>query len=274
MSKRSSRSNISFLLALLLTIFISIFIVITVTKATIMNPNYLISKMESADFYQQSIVNLNKQIQQETQSTGFPLEMFENYIDEKSADKIMKSYIQTAFSTGNTKIDTSTFESSLSKDIDDYLESANIIINSEEKTAISTLKTNLIDYFKTYLTFPYLDLVINLINTYNAYYYIIAAVLVLLIIITGFILYRLYSHYRGRRRYFAYALTSSGLICLVLPGFIYFGDFVNKISLSPKYFYDFITSTINNYLIIYVIIGIIMIIAGNSIAYLKFKKGN
>lgn len=89
--------------------------------------------MESADFYQQSIVNLNKQIQQETQSTGFPLEMFENYIDEKSADKIMKNYIQTAFSTGNTNIDTSTFESSLSKDIDDYLESANIIINSEEK---------------------------------------------------------------------------------------------------------------------------------------------
>ncbi|WP_249026440.1 hypothetical protein [Thomasclavelia cocleata] len=54
MSKRSNRTNISFLLALLLTIFISIFIVITVTRVTIMNPSYLISKMESADFYQQS----------------------------------------------------------------------------------------------------------------------------------------------------------------------------------------------------------------------------
>ena len=272
MSKRSSRSNISFLLALLLTIFISILIVITVTKTTIMNPNYLISKMERADLYQQSIVNLNKQIQQETQSTGFPLEMFENYIDEKSADKIMKNYIQTAFSTGNTNIDTSAFESALSKDIDNYLESNNIIINSEEKTAISTLKTNLINYFETYLTFPYLDLVINLINTYNTYYYIVAAILLILIITAGFILYRLYSHYRGRRRYFAYALSSAGLICLALPGFIYFGNFVNKISLSPKYFYDFVTSTINSYLFIYIIIGIIMIVVGNGVAYLKFKK--
>lgn len=272
MSRKSSRNHLSYLLALLLTIFISIFIVLTVTNVTIMNSSYLISKMESADFYQQSIVNLNKQIQQETQSTGFPLEMFENYIDEKSADKIMKNYIQTAFSTGNTNIDTSTFESSLSKDIDDYLESANIIINSEEKIAISTLKANLIDYFKTYLTFPYLDLVINLINTYNTYYYIIAVILLILILTSGFILYRLYSHYRGRRRYFAYALSSAGLICLALPGFIYFGNFVNKISLSPKYFYDFITSAINSYLLIYVVIGIVMIIIGNSIAYLKFKK--
>ena len=272
MSKRSNHTNISFLLALLLTIFISIFIVITVTRVTIMNPSYLISKMESADFYQQSIVNLNKQIQQETQSTGFPLEMFENYIDEKSADEIMKNYIQTAFSTGNTDISTTKFETKLSEDIDEYLKSANIIINSEEKTAISTLKTNLVDYFKTYLTFPYLDLVIKLIDSYNTYYYIIAAILLILIITAGFLLYRLYSHYRGRRRYFAYTLSSAGLICLALPGFIFFGNFVNKISLSPKYFYDFVTSTINNYLLIYIIIGILMIIVGNCIAYLKFKK--
>ena len=228
MSKRSNRTNISFLLALLLTIFISIFIVITVTRVTIMNPSYLISKMESADFYQQSIVN--------------------------------------------TDISTTKFETKLSEDIDEYLKSANIIINSEEKTAISTLKTNLVDYFKTYLTFPYLDLVIKLIDSYNTYYYIIAAILLILIITAGFLLYRLYSHYRGRRRYFAYTLSSAGLICLALPGFIFFGNFVNKISLSPKYFYDFVTSTINNYLLIYIIIGILMIIVGNCIAYLKFKK--
>lgn len=272
MSKKNSRNHISYLLALLLTIFISIFIVITVTKVTIMNPTYLISKMGSANFYQQSVINLNKQIQQETQSTGFPLEMFENYIDEKSADKIMKSYIENAFSTGNTNIDTTTFETNLSKDIDEYLKSANIIINTEEETAISMLKTNLINYYQTYLTIPYLDLLINLINTYNVYYYYIAAGLILLIVTAGFILYRLYSHYRGRRRYFAYALSSSGLICLVFPGFVYFGNFVNKISLSPKYFYDFVTSTVNTYLLIYVIVGIVMILAGNIIAYLKFKK--
>ena len=272
MSKKNSRNHVSYLLSLLLTIFISIFVVITVTKVTIMNPDYLISKMESADFYQQSVVNLNKQIQQETQSTGFPLEMFENYIDEKSADEIMKDYIENAFSTGNTSVDTAAFETKLSEDIDEYLKSANIIINTEEETAISTLKTNLINYYQTYLTIPYLDLLINLINTYNTYYYYISAILVLLIVTAGFILYRLYSHYRGRRRFFAYTLSSSGLICLVFPGFVYFGKFVNKISLSPKYFYDFVTSTINTYLLIYIIIGIVMLFIGNIIAYLKFKK--
>lgn len=63
MSRKSSRNHLSYLLALLLTIFISIFIVLTVTNVTIMNSSYLISKMESADFYRQSIINLNKQIQ-------------------------------------------------------------------------------------------------------------------------------------------------------------------------------------------------------------------
>lgn len=272
MSKKNNRNFISYILALLLTIFISIFIVITVTKVTIMNPNYLTSKMENANFYQQSVINLNKQIQQETQSTGFPLEMFENYVDEKSASKIMKDYIENAFSTNNSNIDTATFEAKLSNDIDEYLKSANIIINSEEEAAISTLKTNLVNYYQTYLTIPYLDILINLINTYNTYYYYIMIGLIILIAISGTILYRLYSHYRSRRRYFAYALSSSGLICLALPGYIYFGNFVDKISLSPKYFYLFVTSTINTYLLIYIIIGIILIIIANIIAYLKFKK--
>ena len=272
MSRKSSRNHLSYLLALLLTIFISIFIVLTVTNVTIMNSSYLISKMESADFYRQSIINLNKQIQQETQSTGFPLEMFENYVDEESADEIMKKYIENAFSTGNTDIDTTTFETKLTEDIDEYLQSANIIINSEEEIAIATLKGNLISYYQTYITIPYLNLIINLINTYNTYYYFIAVILILLILITSFILYHLHSHYRTRRRYFAYALSSTGLICLILPAFIYFGNFVDRISLSPQYFYDFVTSTISSYLLIYIIIGIVMIVIGNITAYLRFKK--
>lgn len=272
MSKRKSRNRLSYLLALLLTIFISTLIITSVTKFTIMNPSYLITKMTNADFYQQSVINLNKQIQQETQSTGFPLEMFENYIDEKSANEIVGNYMKTAFSTGITAIDSSSFEAKLTEDINNYLVSANIIINNDEEIAISTLKTNLVNYYQTYLSFPYLDVLIKLINTYNTVYYFIIVILLILILVTGTILYRLYSHYRGRRRYFAYALSSSGLICLILPGFIYFGGFVNKISLSPQYFYDFVTSTINTYLMIYVIIGIVLIIFSNILAYLKFNK--
>ena len=62
MSRKSSRNYLSYLVALLLTIFISIFIILTVTNVTIMNSSYLTSKMESADFYRQSVINLNKQI--------------------------------------------------------------------------------------------------------------------------------------------------------------------------------------------------------------------
>ena len=98
--------------------------------------------MESVNFYQEAISNLNEQIQQETQSTGFPIEMFENYIDEKTADDIIENHLRDALVYGKTKIDTSKFEEKLSNDIDNYLKSANIIINSEEETAISILKTN------------------------------------------------------------------------------------------------------------------------------------
>ena len=89
MHKKSKRRSVAYIVSLLLTVFISIFIVLTISNFTIFNANYLLSKMESVNFYQEAISNLNKQIQQETQSTGFPIEMFENYIDEKEAIEIV-----------------------------------------------------------------------------------------------------------------------------------------------------------------------------------------
>ena len=141
MHKKSKRRSVAYIVSLLLTVFISIFIVLTISNFTVFNANYLLSKMESVNFYQEAISNLNEQIQQETQSTGFPIEMFENYIDEKTTDDIIENHLRDALVYGKTKIDTSKFEEKLSNDIDNYLKSANIIINSEEETAISILKT-------------------------------------------------------------------------------------------------------------------------------------
>lgn len=272
MHKKTKRKSIAYIVSLLLTVFISVFIILTITNFTIFNANYLLSKMENVNFYQEAISNLNKQIQQETQSTGFPIEMFENYIDEKSANDIMQNHLRDALVYGKTKIDSSEFEEKLSKDIDNYLKSANIIINSDEENAISILKTNLIDYYETYLTFPYLDVYVDVINAFHSFYYVIVVILVLLMLFAGFILYHLFSHYRGRRRYFAYSLISSGLICFILPAIIYFKNFVNKISLSPQYFYNFVTSTINTYLLIYIIVGLILIASGIICAYIKIEK--
>ena len=203
--KSSSRTTLSYILSLLIAIFLSILVVLTVTRFTVMSPSFLISKMDGADFYKQSVVSLNEEIQQETQSTGFPIEMFENYVDEDTAKTAMEKYINNAFDGGETTINTTEFETKLTQDIDNYLTTNNIIINSESQEAISVLKSNLIDLYKSYLSFPYLALVIDVINTYDGIFLIAAAALVVLIGLASFLLYRLYSHYQGRRRYFSYA---------------------------------------------------------------------
>lgn len=271
MKRNNNRKGISIVLSLLISIFTFILILTTVTKFTIVNPNYLMSKMEKADFYQETIKNLNEHIQQETQSSGFPLEMFENYIDEKKGEDILKEYFNNAFNYGKVTISTDDFETKLSNDIDEYLQSANIIVNSKQQEAVNTLKSILIDYYQSYLSFPYLDMVYKLISGYNDIYPYIAIALVVLISIATIILHNLYHHYHSRRRYFAYALLTTGTLTFLLPGIIYFGNFVNKISLSPKYFYVFITSVLNTYLLIFIILGIVLIVLGYLIAYIRFK---
>lgn len=270
--KSNSRTTVSYILSLLIAIFLSIFIVLTVTRFTVMSPSYLISKMEQADFYQQSVISLNNEIQQETQSTGFPLAMFENYIDENTAKTTMEKYIHQAFDGGETTIDITEFETKLTQDINNYLTANNIIINTDSTEAINILKSELIDLYRSHLSFPYLSLVINVINTYDHLYPVAAIVLIALIALASFLLYRLYHHYHWRRRYFAYALSASGLMCFALPFFIYIGKFIDKINLSPAYFYNFFTSTLKTYVFTFVIVGLVMIVLANIVAYIKFER--
>ena len=49
--KSSSRTTLSYILSLLIAIFLSILVVLTVTRFTGMSSGFLISKMDEADFY-------------------------------------------------------------------------------------------------------------------------------------------------------------------------------------------------------------------------------
>lgn len=271
-SHLSTRKTLSYLFSLLIAIFLSIFVVLTVTRFTIMSPSYILRQMNNADFYEQSIADLNDEIQQETQSTGFPIEMFENYLNPDDYKAIIESNMKAAFENGNTEIDTTQFEQQLDQDINQYIKDNNILINTDSENAIALMKSNLVELYKSYITFPYVSIIYEVIDTYQSLYLIAAVILIVLIAIASVFLYRLYSNYKGRRRYFAYALSSSGLMCLLLPGVLYFGKFVNKINLSPAYFYDFFTGMFNSYLLIYVIIGFVMIVLANVFAYIKFKR--
>ena len=58
--KSSSRTTLSYILSLLIAIFLSILVVLTVTRFTVMSPGFLISKMDGADFYKQSVGSIAK----------------------------------------------------------------------------------------------------------------------------------------------------------------------------------------------------------------------
>ena len=45
MHKKSKRRSVAYIVSLLLTVFISIFIVLTISNFTVFNANYLLSKM-------------------------------------------------------------------------------------------------------------------------------------------------------------------------------------------------------------------------------------
>ncbi|MFR8581214.1 MAG: hypothetical protein ACLVDI_00400 [Thomasclavelia ramosa] len=59
---------------------------------------------------------------------------------------------------------------------------------------------------------------------------------------------------------------------MLITSKLYIGKFIDKISLSPAYFYNFFTSTLNSYMLTFVIVGLVMIVLANIVAYIKFER--
>ena len=272
MKKNKSRTVISFILSILLAIFMTLLVILTITRFTMTSPSYLVNKLEDANYFTGSVETLNDRIQDSTQSTGFPLEMFENYVDENTATNAIKTYITNALNGEATIIDTTEFENKLNSDVDTYLTQNNIIVNTEEQEAVNAMKSDIINDYQSYMSFPAVTTIASIIAMFNHYYLIIAAVLLVLIIFSSVILYRLYHHYYYRRRFFSYSILASGWMCFIIPALLYIGGFVNRLSLTPQYFYSFVTTLLNSYLLMFIYVGIILIVLGSIFAYIKFER--
>lgn len=272
MNKERLRSFISLIFTFFLAFFMFVIVLLTTTRFTIMSPANFMNKMESVDFYNNTVTELNRAIKQNAAPSGFPLEMFENYVKEEDIREDMITYTKDRIAGKNVEIPTKEFRDRLVSDTDKYIKDNNIqMTDATKKGVTSFIDTSVSKY--SYLTqFPYIEYYGQVTSLFSKGFLIGLPVMLVVSGILAFLLARLHVSRRKRRRYYAYGFIGAGLLTSALPIYLYVVNFFERINLKPQYLYNLLVSLTKSYLIINIVAGLALIIVGVIITILKVKK--
>lgn len=268
----SLKKSIAMLFSFFLAFFLFAFTLLCVTRITLMNPSYILSSMNSIEFYENAITELNQSIRQNARPAGFPVELFDNYLDVEDVNVSMQNYIKDGFNGDFKEMSTADFEMKLSDTMNSYIREEGIQVNKSTQTGIDSFVRANVENYHHFLEFPFLKYYVQGYELYSKIFLLGAPVVALLSLIMGFALFRIHNSRRKKKRMYAYSLIGSGLLCSVLPLYLLGTKFFERIQLSPQYLYNLVTHMTKNYMMILVVIGIVMIGLGFFITYFKIKK--
>lgn len=271
----SLKRSISMLFSFFMAFFLFAFILLSVIRFTLMNPSYIISKMDSVEFYENAVTELNRTIKQNAQPAGFELELFENFVTTADVQEDMRSYVKDGFEGEPNSLDTTEFEQKLSKTIQEYANTKNITITSDLQTGIDNFVSANLENYHHFLEFPFLNYYVQGYDLYKKVFIFAAPFMAVLTLVMGFVICKLHKSRRRKKRELAYGFIGSGLMISVLPMYLVAVKTVERIQLSPQYLYNLIVQLGTNCLYILIFLGVLMVLLGLFLTYYKpKKKGN
>lgn len=263
---------ITYIIALFLTIFILISILVNLLSSTILNENYILSKLEETDYYSQIYELVESNFENYIQQSGLDEDVISGIITEEKIEKDTQQILINLYDGINEEITTQEIEDTLRENIDESLEGRDL--TEEEEEAIDTFIQKICNEYKnTILHTDYEEQINNIYQKITNYtnlakrisIFAIGVFIILLIVIN---FRRIYRAVDGC----AVSLLSSGVILLAVNFYVNSKIKIQSITVLNNAFSSVIRSTVEeifnnifNFGCIMTIIGVILIIVSNLV---------
>ena len=250
----------SFLLSASLTILV----LFSCAKLGFVNSSQVTKALLNSNFYNSVYNTVMGNCENEAIISGLSEEVFDGVFN---SDELMNScnyYILSLLENREYTLDTLNMETKLSENIKDYAAEKNLEVDGDIDEVISNFTSTVMTYYKSALQFPYFDQIASIFRLFDRLLLYILPAMAVFSMILIILLLRLNTFKKNRAyRYLAYSLLSSALSILIIPAFCYITGFYKRLNISPEYVYRYIVSYMENGLKFFVIVGILLFIAGS-----------
>lgn len=262
----------SSIIAFLFSFFIFMFMLLGVTRLTLMNEEYLVTTLDTTQYYAGVRSELTDDLKKGAGAAGFDPSIYDEFVTTDQIKEDARHYITTYFKEGNAKISTEEFENRLTTYLHKIVKDQGIELSVEDNQRLqSYIKIN-VDGYRQFVQFPFIQYIVQGISMMQRVFPYVFAISFVLMLIAGGLLWSVRLP-RGKGLWFAgSALSGAGCMLIGLPALLLINDIVGRINLEPVYFHTFFTAFLTQYLWILILVGIACIISGWLLFVYRKKK--
>lgn len=257
--KRFFKKIPAYILAFICSLSLFFLAVLIILKYTMFSPTFMIQQMDTVEYSEVLSKEINSEIEDLGRGSNIPPEILENSVSAQLVEENMKNYVNRLYENEPFElIGESEVTQKINESIYQYAEEKGYAIDDQTEVGISKLTQSSAQIFKQYIELPYFSLYIKKVNLYQKpLMQLMIGTLVLFLLLFVALLFVLDSWVHLYIRYFAYILNGSSLMLIVLPTYLYFHGFVNRIGMASEAIYLFLVSYINHFLLWFIWTGII-----------------
>ena len=266
----------SHILATLFSFFIAFFlflgILIGTMKLTVINQRYLLNSLDDCSYYQGIADALNTDFMQGAGAAGFEAKIFENFVTVEDVHNVSRQYILESFENGIAEVKTELFQKKLSHYLHEVAKEAQMkLTDVDEKRLEAYIDIN-VQAYQQYLSFPFLQYMVMGFDMMNNVVPFILIACLILVSLAFYFLRRLHLDNENKTVYQSSILFAVGLMLIIPCTILFIGKYIQRIQLTPEFYYRFFVYYIEGYFQILILCGITLFICGILIILMNQRK--
>ncbi|MEG2719745.1 MAG: hypothetical protein RR914_00320 [Oscillospiraceae bacterium] len=279
------RSAVLTVVSFLLSIFLVLLALVSVLKATALNPKFAERMLVKSDYS----TLLQKNVKEEFVSLGNAANVDESFFNEFftsviTTDKVLSDtkLVFNSFYSGTPieKLDMADLEKTLTDELFKYATQKGYSLTNELKSSIADLSKQMCDLYNSYVNIfglSYFETAGSLLSRYTPYVTYAIIGFAVLSLISAFIIRMSYTKRKNVYRFYIYSFSGATLMAAVLPIVILASRVATKINIALPSLFAFATMFINQMLYSFLFSALILaaitaLFAGLRIMFVKKNK--
>lgn len=254
-----------FFIAFLSSVFLFAFLILLTLRLTLFSENYIAKQAAKADYYSELTEEINRQIENSALGSNIPTGVLAQSVSEELVKTDVDAYFKAMYNSG-TKYAISNekgIHDRVAKAITNYMEEKAIPTTPESEQAVTGLSDKAVTIYKGYIELPFLVSYGRKVMNYKSKLVLFMGVCGVLWVLLSFSLYSsLRGYFHRLMRYWAYIWVGSGLMMVVAPVILLLQGALKRLGIQSKAMYDFIQTYLSSFLWLFIIIGVVSIVAG------------
>lgn len=235
-------------------------------QATILNPSYIIDNMNGSNYFTDKKDEITKSLEDLGYASGLDESFFANVVDTVTIHDDTANYLESFYSGGDAKVDTTAFRQQFNIALDDYIKKNDISVADNESREYLIKRAAVI--YESSLKIP----LFSLLSTYiialkNMMPIIIAGLFVLIAVICVIII--LTNKWKHRAiRYLCYATSCAFLTVGIIPAVLLGTGYMSKINIDSRALYNLFVQSANNVLVALAVCSVVFLIISLGLFFL------